>query len=81
MRTIQSFNRLISNGKNRKLGPKGRSFWEFWRVGCCAGDIFNLPPLRIKNGTSLQRRFLGRFLTSINWRREREIRLSRALFL
>jgi hypothetical protein len=40
-----------------------------------------LPPLRIKNGTSLQRRFLGRFLTSINWRREREIRLSRALFL
>jgi hypothetical protein len=33
MRTIQSFNRLISNDGNRRLGPKGRSFWEFWRVG------------------------------------------------
>ncbi|CAN1551233.1 hypothetical protein MCEREM21A_02195 [Sphingomonadaceae bacterium] len=31
MRTKQSFNRLISNDENRRLGPKGRSFWWFWR--------------------------------------------------
>ena len=53
MRTKQSKERLISNVENRRLGPKGRSFWEFWRVGCWAGDGLNLPPWGIKNSVSL----------------------------